>query len=153
MLGTLACVALLLSCPLALAVLPPPPTCRVASSDDAEPLLCKLFPSGLSHEILCTPHYPALIIQLTSPSSHQLLHALAAKPRNRSEALTGAAVQVTFGVAELKEMKGADGIDPTVKEKYLSDDDFKETFSMGKDAFAAMPLWRRQQAKKKVGLF
>ena len=62
-------------------------------------------------------------------------------------------MQTTFSLAELKEMKGADGIDPTVKEKYLSNSDFQELFDMGKDAFAAMPLWRRQQAKKKVGLF
>lgn len=62
-------------------------------------------------------------------------------------------VQKTFETATLKKMKGSDGIDPTVKEKYLSGDDFQELFGMNKDAFAAMPLWRRQQVKKKVGLF
>jgi hypothetical protein len=62
-------------------------------------------------------------------------------------------LQKTFEAATLKEMKGSDGIDPTVKEKYLSDDDFLSLFGMSKDAFAAMPLWRRQQQKKKVGLF
>jgi villin 1 len=62
-------------------------------------------------------------------------------------------LQTTFELAALKQMKGADGIDPTQKEKYLSDSVFKEAFGMDKDAFAAMPLWRRQQLKKKVGLF
>jgi villin 1 len=62
-------------------------------------------------------------------------------------------LQKTFDAEDLKGMKGADGIDPTVKEKYLSDEAFADLFGMTPDAFAAMPLWRRQQTKKKVGLF
>lgn len=58
-----------------------------------------------------------------------------------------------FDPEELKTMKGVDGIDPTVKEKYLSAESFQELFGMDGDAFAAQPLWRRQLAKKKVGLF
>eukprot|EP00892_Ulva_mutabilis_P012906 jgi/Ulvmu1/9989/UM059_0038.1 len=54
---------------------------------------------------------------------------------------------------KLKNMKGSDGIDPTIKERYLSDEQFQEVFSMDKAAFAAMPLWKRQDKKKKVGLF
>jgi hypothetical protein len=41
----------------------------------------------------------------------------------------------------------------TEKESYLSDAEFAGAFGMGKAEFAAMPLWRRQAAKKKVGLF
>ena len=50
-------------------------------------------------------------------------------------------------------MNGADGIDPTMKERYLSPEDFSDAFGMDVDKFAAQPLWRRQQHKKKVGLF
>lgn len=50
-------------------------------------------------------------------------------------------------------MKGSDGIDPALKEQYLSDEQFQEVFEMSKDAFKAMPLWKRQGKKKKVGLF
>lgn len=62
-------------------------------------------------------------------------------------------VQTTFELAKLKGMNGADGIDPTIKEKYLAPDDFMEAFGMDAEKFAAQPLWRRQQHKKKVGLF
>lgn len=56
-------------------------------------------------------------------------------------------------IDELKNMKGADGIDPERKEEYLSDEQFEEAFGTNKDAFAALPKWKRQQKKKAVGLF
>ena len=62
-------------------------------------------------------------------------------------------MQDVFELEKLKNMKGSDGIDPTVKEQYLSDEQFQEVFSMDKAAFKAMPLWKRQDKKKKVGLF
>jgi hypothetical protein len=40
-----------------------------------------------------------------------------------------------------------------MKEAYLSDSAFQEAFGMDKAAFAALPLWRRQQQKKAAGLF
>jgi Villin headpiece domain len=61
--------------------------------------------------------------------------------------------QDVLDIEALKNMKGSNGIDPALKEKYLSDEQFKEAFGMDKAAFAAMPLWRRQQKKKDAGLF
>jgi hypothetical protein len=63
------------------------------------------------------------------------------------------AVQDTLEFEQLKTMKGIDGIDPTKKETYLSDEQFMEVFGVDKNAFKNMPLWRRQEKKKKVGLF
>ena len=68
-------------------------------------------------------------------------------------ASNGDTVQTTFDVEQLKTMKGADGIDPTVKERYLTAEAFQELFGLDEAAFAAQPLWRRQQRKKDVGLF
>jgi hypothetical protein len=62
-------------------------------------------------------------------------------------------VQDVLDMEELKNMKGADGIDPERKEEYLSDEQFKEAFGTDKESFAAMPKWKRQQKKKAVGLF
>lgn len=62
-------------------------------------------------------------------------------------------VQDVLDLDELKNMKGADGIDPERKEEYLSEEQFEEAFGTGKDAFAAMPKWKRIQKKKDVGLF
>ena len=39
------------------------------------------------------------------------------------------------------------------KEEFLSDADFATVFGMDKAAFAALPKWKRQAAKKKNGLF
>jgi len=36
---------------------------------------------------------------------------------------------------------------------YLSDSDFEKTFKMKKDAWLAMPAWKRDGAKKTAKLF
>ena len=43
--------------------------------------------------------------------------------------------------------------DLTDREKYLSDTDFVQVFGCDKQAWAAMPGWKRKQAKKKADLF
>ena len=44
-------------------------------------------------------------------------------------------------------------VDPAVKERYLAPAEFKEVFGMTLEAFTGLPGWKRQQLKKKVGLF
>jgi len=44
-------------------------------------------------------------------------------------------------------------VDPVRKEEYLDDKSFKEIFDMDKKAFAAQPKWKKDDAKKKKGLF
>jgi Villin headpiece domain len=63
------------------------------------------------------------------------------------------AMQDHIEIATLRQMKGSDGINPTQKEDYLSDEVFKEVFKMDREAFKSMPLWRRQTKKKEVDLF
>lgn len=50
-------------------------------------------------------------------------------------------------------MSGADGIDPSQKELYLSDEDFEAAFASDKASYGAKPKWRQILLKKKVGLF
>ena len=50
-------------------------------------------------------------------------------------------------------MNGADGIDPSQKEMYLSDEDFSAAFASDKATYIQKPQWRRILLKKKVGLF
>ncbi len=45
------------------------------------------------------------------------------------------------------------GVDPTCKETYLDDATFKSVFNTDKAAFAALPKWKRDEQKKKAGLF
>uniref|UniRef100_A0A8C4TIQ1 Villin-1 n=1 Tax=Erpetoichthys calabaricus TaxID=27687 RepID=A0A8C4TIQ1_ERPCA len=46
-----------------------------------------------------------------------------------------------------------EGVDPTRKEEYLSNEDFVETLGMTRSNFYALPLWRQQNLKKANGLF
>ena len=46
-----------------------------------------------------------------------------------------------------------DDFDVTMKEQYLSDEDFEEMFGMDKGAFNALAKWKRNAEKKKHGLF
>lgn len=61
--------------------------------------------------------------------------------------------QDTFTVEELKGMSGVDGIDPTVKEAYLSDAGFMEAFGIDRSKFEGLAAWRKIDHKKRVGLF
>ncbi|XP_043931169.1 villin-1 [Protopterus annectens] len=46
-----------------------------------------------------------------------------------------------------------DGVIPTRKEEYLSDEDFNEIFSMSRANFDSLPRWRQTALKKEYGLF
>ncbi|XP_041803997.1 advillin [Chelmon rostratus] len=46
-----------------------------------------------------------------------------------------------------------EGVDPTEKEKHLSDSDFSVVFGMTKDDFASLPRWRQLNMKKEKGMF
>ncbi|KAK5872261.1 hypothetical protein PBY51_012977 [Eleginops maclovinus] len=46
-----------------------------------------------------------------------------------------------------------EGVDPTQKEKHLSDSDFNDIFGITKDDFASMPQWKQLKTKKEVGMF
>lgn len=45
------------------------------------------------------------------------------------------------------------GVDPTEKEKYLSDTDFKAVFGISKNQFVSLPNWKQINIKKDKGLF
>ncbi|TDH14288.1 hypothetical protein EPR50_G00041050 [Perca flavescens] len=46
-----------------------------------------------------------------------------------------------------------EGVDPTQKEKHLSDSDFNKIFGITKDNFASMPQWKQLKMKKEKGMF
>ncbi|KAM9410191.1 advillin [Pholidichthys leucotaenia] len=46
-----------------------------------------------------------------------------------------------------------EGVDPTQKEKYLTDSDFSLVFGVTKDEFASMPQWKQHKMKKEKGMF
>lgn len=58
-----------------------------------------------------------------------------------------------YPLLDLQEMSGKDGIDPSQKELYLSDDVFEEAFGFDKASFGSKPKWRQVLLKKKVKLF
>ena len=44
-------------------------------------------------------------------------------------------------------------VDPTKKEQYLSDEEFKEKFGMEFSEFFLLPAWKKTKAKKDNKLF
>ncbi|KAG8007915.1 Advillin [Nibea albiflora] len=46
-----------------------------------------------------------------------------------------------------------EGVDPTQKEKHLSDSDFSVVFGITKDDYASLPQWRQLNLKKEKGMF
>ncbi|KAJ8260187.1 hypothetical protein GJAV_G00178080 [Gymnothorax javanicus] len=57
----------------------------------------------------------------------------------------------TYPLAELVNKQADElpqGVDPTAKEKYLSDSDFSEAFGMTKDEFFSLPRWKQLNMKK-----
>uniref|UniRef100_A0A3B3CTV5 Advillin n=1 Tax=Oryzias melastigma TaxID=30732 RepID=A0A3B3CTV5_ORYME len=46
-----------------------------------------------------------------------------------------------------------EGVDPALKEKYLSDGDFIDVFGVSKDDFVSLPQWKQLKLKKEKGLF
>ena len=60
---------------------------------------------------------------------------------------------IIFTLEQLQISSCPEGIDMTRREQYLSDEEFNTVFSMSKDAFNALPKWKRIRAKKEVGLF
>lgn len=58
-----------------------------------------------------------------------------------------------YSLTDLQGMSGNDGIDPSQKEMYLSDNVFQEAFGSDKASFGSKPKWRQVILKKKVGLF
>uniref|UniRef100_A0A3B4Z9B7 Advillin-like n=1 Tax=Stegastes partitus TaxID=144197 RepID=A0A3B4Z9B7_9TELE len=46
-----------------------------------------------------------------------------------------------------------EGVDPSQKEKYLSDSDFSCVFGITKDDFVSMPQWKQLNMKKEKGMF
>ncbi len=52
-------------------------------------------------------------------------------------------------------LKGAfpEGVDPTRKEAYLSEEDFHKVFNMTKDAFYQLKKWKQQDLRKAKSLY
>ncbi|KAG7494273.1 advillin-like [Solea senegalensis] len=46
-----------------------------------------------------------------------------------------------------------EGVDPTQKERHLSDEDFSSVFGITKDDFAQLPRWKQLNVKKEKGMF
>lgn len=49
--------------------------------------------------------------------------------------------------------KFPEGVNPTIKEAYLEENNFKEIFGMTMDEFNSLKKWKQQELKKKHMLF
>ena len=98
---------------------------------------------------------------LKSTPSSKNIHAApapAAAPAASSPSTStkvAAPANATPGAFTYEQLKGQlpDGVDPAQKEEYLSDKEFNEVFGTDRASFRAMPKWKRDDAKRKKGLF
>ncbi|KAF2351875.1 Villin headpiece [Trinorchestia longiramus] len=75
---------------------------------------------------------------------------------SRSKGDDGQEFRKTYPMAILRIRDGdklPDDIDPTRKEDYMSDDDFSREFGMDRETFSSLPDWKRQNLKKKIGIY
>ncbi|KAK9831730.1 hypothetical protein WJX74_007512 [Apatococcus lobatus] len=64
------------------------------------------------------------------------------------------AVAGTLALQELQEgVVWPPGVDPSLREVYLRDDDFSSTFHMSRSEFKGLAKWKQIQLKKRAGLF
>lgn len=58
-----------------------------------------------------------------------------------------------YNLKELRRSFLPRDVDPTCKEKYLTDEDFHDVFKMTQEEFYAKPKWKQIELKKRCGLF
>mmetsp|Transcript_81516 Transcript_81516/g.257079 ORF Transcript_81516/g.257079 Transcript_81516/m.257079 type:complete len:373 (-) Transcript_81516:115-1233(-) len=61
--------------------------------------------------------------------------------------------ETKYKYEELKGNARPDDVDPTMKERYLSDDDFMAVLGVSAPQFAGLPKWKQQNLKKAKDLF
>jgi hypothetical protein len=74
-----------------------------------------------------------------------------ANPVSVKDAL--AAYDKKYPLEDLKKRPLPPAVDASKLEYYLSDDDFKKAFNMDREAFSKLQQWKKNDLKKKVGLF
>eukprot|EP00929_Paragymnodinium_shiwhaense_P062404 TRINITY_DN3115_c0_g1_i1.p1 TRINITY_DN3115_c0_g1~~TRINITY_DN3115_c0_g1_i1.p1 ORF type:complete len:559 (+),score=147.34 TRINITY_DN3115_c0_g1_i1:64-1740(+) len=102
------------------------------------------------------PAAPAVATQ--PPPAPAAAAAAAAAPVAAEAAPVATATPGGDCVLTLEELKNGDvwkarGVDPSRREEYLADDVFADLFKMSKADFAKLPKWKRDQAKKPLGLY
>lgn len=74
-------------------------------------------------------------------------------PVNVADALEDYSTNKKYAYHDLVENNVPESVDKTMKEAYLSDEDFEKHLKMSREAFAALPKWKQNQAKKACKLF
>jgi len=72
---------------------------------------------------------------------------------SQAKAAVAAGETLTLTQLQDKSLCTAKGVDAASRENYLSDAEFLSVFGMTKVEFTAMPAWKKQEAKKRHGIF
>jgi tetratricopeptide (TPR) repeat protein len=73
--------------------------------------------------------------------------------KNKRSVRASFVMTVTYTLEELRNGKYGEGVDPTRKETYLSDDAFEEAFKMTRDEFSRLPNWKKANKRKELQIF
>lgn len=97
---------------------------------------------------------PAPVVEEKKPDWAKPVEAEAETPPPApSPAKAAPAASGTIFPYEVLKAGLPDGVDPAFKEKFLDEATFKQLFNTDLATFSAMPKWKRDEQKKKVGLF
>ncbi|DBA74375.1 hypothetical protein WJX77_007523 [Trebouxia sp. C0004] len=124
-----------------------PPARRKTEVDSPEGIraLTNRF-SGASPSSSSTSPQPIPLPKEAAPRSGPILHhEVEHKPGSKF-----------WPYKELKDLRIENGIDPTCKEEYLTEEDFSVVFNkwdLNRTQFKAQPVWRQRMQKQTVGLF
>merc|ERR1740130_576131 len=92
---------------------------------------------------------PPSVVAAEEPST-QRLHTTSPAPTAESNSAAG-----VMSLEDLQDSKiwKPKGVDALTREMHLADDEFQKLFGTSKQEFEGLPKWKKDQAKKKHGLF
>mmetsp|Transcript_601 Transcript_601/g.1035 ORF Transcript_601/g.1035 Transcript_601/m.1035 type:complete len:591 (+) Transcript_601:76-1848(+) len=87
-----------------------------------------------------------------SPSTPSTVSQLSSCPATPKEYTSPGSLVLSFEQVKRGAVLPAD-VDPAIREMYLDDASFQQLFSMSKSDFSALKKWRKDELKKKIGIF
>jgi tetratricopeptide (TPR) repeat protein len=96
---------------------------------------------------------PSLAQSMADMSVVEDTSAETAPRKSRKQVRASFVTVMTYSLEDLQSGKVFEGVDPTRKETYLSDDAFETAFQMTREEFMALPNWKKMNKRKELKIF
>ena len=112
------------------------------------PIFTGFFPCWDPDFWAAQPSWPLVKQAVVSPTS-----AANGGDESDSSAAQRSPDTPVFPLEALQSRRPPDGVDPSRREDFLSDEDFWAVFGMTREEFQRLPQWKKMQKKRKASLF